>query len=95
MKQIFEKGGILAQIPVLLFVLIYFPTHGTDMYDKPVHVTASFYWWQGILCIVPIVQHIFFMNYQGLVDDKVQWNIIRVFFIASFFLTVWNCIRFQ
>lgn len=95
MKQFFEKGGILAQIPLLLFVMIYFPNHGTDMYNHIVNVDASFYWWQGILCVIPIVQHIFFMNYQNIVNQSTQWNIIRVFFILSFFLTVWNCMRFQ
>jgi hypothetical protein len=95
MKQIFEKGGILAQIPVLLFVLIYFPAHGTDMYDKPVHVTASFYWIQVLMCVVPIIQHFLFMNQKDKYDTGTQWNILRVFYIVSFFLTVWNCMRFQ
>ena len=95
MKQIFEKGGILAQIPVLLFVMIYFPAHGTDMYDHPVHVTASFYWIQALLCVAPIIQHFLFMEKKDNYDSGVQWNILRVFYIASFFLTVWNCMRFQ
>jgi hypothetical protein len=95
MKEIMEKGGILAQIPVMIFVLFYFPNYGTDWKNQIVHVNTSFYVIQTILCLLPVVQHVLFMVYKDKYDSSTQWNIIRVFFIVSFFLTVWNCYRFQ
>jgi len=95
MKKIYENGGILAQIPVLLFVLIYFPLKGTTSNDLPVNVNASFYVMQSLLCLAPIVQHLLFMAKKDNYDSGTQWNVLRVFYIVSFFLTVWNCMRFQ
>ena len=95
MKKIFENGGILAQIPVLLFVLVYFPLGGEKFDSTPVHVDVSFYVLQSLLCVIPIVQHLLFMNKKDGLEKSTQKNIIRVFYIVSFLLTVWNCYRFQ
>jgi hypothetical protein len=96
MKKIFEEGGILAQIPAMLAVLILFPLFGTSVNDMPVKVYASFYVWQGILCILPVLEHVIFMRKQGeLHESGAARPVVLVFFIASFILTVLNCMRFQ
>jgi hypothetical protein len=95
MKKLFEEGGILAQIPALLAVLILFPLFGTDANDVPVKVDASFYAWQGILCMIPVLEHVVFMRKKDSIEEGPQKTMIWAFFIASFILTVLNCMRFQ
>ena len=87
MKKLSEYGGVLAQLPVLLFVLIYLPFIR--------EVDWTFYLWQGLLCAAPIVEHFIFLAKKDSYDTGTQWNVLRVFYIASFLLTVWNCSRFQ
>ena len=96
MKKFFEEAGILAQVPALLAVLILFPLFGTDANDVRVKVDASFYVWQGILCVLPVLEHVIFMRKQGeLHEAGAARPVVLVFFLASFVLTVLNCMRFQ
>lgn len=96
MKKFFEEAGILAQIPAMLAVLILFPIFGTGTNDVRVKVDASFYVWQGILCVLPIIQHVIFMRNQGeLHTSGAARPVVFVFYLASFVLTVLNLMRFQ
>lgn len=95
MKDLLEKGGILAQIPALLAVLVLFPIFGTDVNDVPVKVDASFYIWQFSLCILVLIEHFIFMkNEAELHTSGAGRNFIFVFYALSFVLTVLNLMRY-
>ena len=96
MKKLLEEGGILAQIPVLLAVLILFPIFGTGDNDVKVKVDTSFYIWQGLLCVAPIIEHMVFMKKQGkLHETGAARPVVLAFYLLSFVLTILNCMRFQ
>lgn len=95
MKKFFQEAGILAQIPAMLAVLILFPIFGTSADDIPVKVNASFYVWQGMLCLAPVIQHIVFIKLRPSLDEGTQKATVWAFFLVSFVVTVLNCMRFQ
>jgi len=95
MNNFLEKGGILAQIPALLAVLILFPIFGTDVNDVPVKVDTSFYIWQFSLCVFVLIQHFVFIKKEAeLHTSGVARNLIFVFYALSFVLTILNLMRY-
>jgi hypothetical protein len=96
MKKFFENPGILAQLPALIAVLILFPIFGTTATDAPVKVDASFYIWQTALCVLVLVEHVFFMKKEGEVHmSGTARPIVLAFFLVSFVLTILNLMRYQ
>lgn len=96
MNNFLEKGGILAQIPALLAVLVLFPIFGTDVNDVPVKVDASFYIWQFSLCVLVLVEHFVFMKKEAeLHVEGGARSLIWVFYLMSFVLTILNLMRYQ
>lgn len=95
MRDLLEKGGILAQIPVLLAVMVLFPIFGTTINDLPVKVDASFYIWQFSICVIVLIEHFIFMRKQAeLHVQDVARPLIFVFYGLSFGLTVLNLMRY-
>lgn len=96
MKKLFENGGILAQLPALLAVLILFPIFGTTATDEPVKVNLSFYIWQFSLCVLVLIEHFIFVKKEAeLHVAGVARNLIFVFYALSFVLTILNLMRYQ
>lgn len=96
MNNFLEKGGILAQLPALLAVLILFPTHGTTAMDVPVKVDASFYIWQFSLCVLVLVEHFIFMKKAAEFHvEGAARPLVLVFYAMSFVLTILNLMRYQ
>lgn len=60
---IFEQGGFLAQIPVVIVVLICFPIFGENLDGLPVNVNFCFYFWQVLLCFLPVIEHFIYYKY--------------------------------
>jgi hypothetical protein len=93
-KFIFEQGGFLCQIPIVLAILILFPIFGENLDGVHATINAWFYIWGFLLCLLPIAEHFLYYKYWAVYLYNKPW-IIVVCYVLMFALLVINMESFQ